>query len=200
MVESIRPPSRSVSVRPRGQSLVHRKSLIGFRAACEQMWGPMGYEAVRTALPPDVSERTAGMRPLPDWIPLGDLIAWHEAVWNGPARHDEQIMTQHIHATVDHGFGRVKRVLLSMSTPQSLAPRVASLWRDEYSTGRLQATSIEERSVQLTLSDHPYVDIPLMRYVIAEVFRYVVSMTGAPDVTVSHAVQSPSLVVLLRWA
>lgn len=179
---------------------MHRKSLIGFRAACEQMWGPVGYEAVRAALPVDVSDRTAGMRPLPDWIPLGDLIAWHEAVWNGPAKRDEQIMTQHIHATVDHGFGRVKRVLLSMSTPHSLAPRVASLWRDEYSTGRLEATSIEEKSVQLTLSDHPYVDVPLMRYVIAEVFRYVVSMTGVSDVTASHAVQGPSLAVVLRWA
>jgi hypothetical protein len=186
-------------MRPRGQALVHRKSLIGFRSACERMWGPMGYEAVRAALPADVSDRTAGMRPLPDWIPLGDLIAWHEAVWNGPARRDEKIMTQHIHATVDQGFGRVRRVLLSMSTPHTLAPRVAAIWRDEYSTGRLVATSLEERSVQLTLSDHPYVDLPLMRYVIAEVFRYVVSMTGVEGVTASPAVREASLVVLLRW-
>ena len=199
MVGSIRPGARSQTMRPRAQALVHRKSLIGFRAACEQMWGPMGYEAVRAALPADVSDRTAGMRPLPDWIPLGDLIAWHEVLWNGPARRDEKTMTQHIHATVDQGFGRVKRVLLSMSTPHSLAPRVAALWRDEYSTGRLEATSIEERSVQLVLSDHPYVDLPLMRYVIAEVFRYVVSMTGVEGVTASSAVREASLVVVLRW-
>jgi hypothetical protein len=179
---------------------VHRKSLIGFRSACEQMWGPIGYEAIRRALPADVSERTAGMRPLPDWIPLGDLIAWHEAVWNGPAKRDERTMTQHIHATVDQGFGRVKRLLLGMSTPHSLAPRVVSLWREEYSTGRLEATSLEERRVQLTLSDHPYVHSPLMRYVIAEVFRYVVGLTHVEDVTVTHVVRDSALVVVLHWA
>jgi hypothetical protein len=178
---------------------VHRKNLIGFRAACEQMWGPMGYEAIRANLPAAVSERTAGIRPLADWIPLDDLIAWHEAVWNGPARRDERTMTQHVHASVDQGFGRVKRVLLSMSTPHSLAPRVAVLWRDEYSTGRLEATSIEARSVLLTLGDHPYVDIPLMRYVIAEVFRYVVCMAGVEDVVASHSVQGASLAVVVRW-
>ncbi len=179
---------------------MHRKSLIGFRTACEQMWGPIGYEAIRRALPADVSDRTAGLRPLADWIPLDDLIAWHEAVWNGPAKRDEQIMTQHIHATVDQGFGRVKRLLLSVSTPHTLAPRVASIWRDEYSTGRLAATSLEEQSVQLTLTDHPYVQSPLMRYVISEVFKYVVSLTNADDVTATHVVRDSALVVVLRWA
>jgi hypothetical protein len=38
-----------------------------------------------------------------------------------------------------------------------------------------------------------------MRYVIAEVFRYVVSMTGVEGVTASPAVREASLVVLLRW-
>ncbi len=195
MVGSVRPTAR-----PGAMPLVHRKSLIGFRAACEQMWGPMGYEAIRSALPADVSDRTAGMRPLPDWVPLHDLIAWHEAVWNGPARREEKIMTQHIRATVDQGFGRVKRVLLSMSTPHTIAPRVAALWRDEYSTGSLEAASLEEKRVQLVLSDHPYVHIPLMRYVIAEVFHYVLGMTHVEDVVSTHAVQGSSLVVGLRWS
>lgn len=195
MVGPVRPTAR-----PGAGALVHRKSLIGFRAACEQMWGPVGYEAIRSALPADVSDRTAGMRPLPDWVPLDDLIAWHETVWNGPARRDERIMTQHIRATVDQGFGRVKRVLLSMSTPHSIAPRVASLWRDEYSTGSLVATSLEEKRLQLVLSDHPYVQIPLMRYVIAEVFHYILCMTHVEDAVSTHAVQGSSLVVGLRWS
>lgn len=196
MVGSIRPTAR-----PGAAPLVHRKSLIGFRTACEQMWGPMGAEAIRGALPPDVSERTAGLRPLPDWVLLDDLIAWHEAVWNGPARRDEKIMTQHARATVDQGFGRVKRVLLSMSTPYTIAPRVAALWRDEYSTGSLVARFLEEdqNAVQLVLSDHPYVNIPLMRYVIAEVFHYLLEMTRVEHVTSSHAVSGSSLVVILRW-
>lgn len=195
MAGSVR-PSRP----PPASAFVHKKSLIGFRSACEQMWGAAGYGAIRAALPADVSERTAGLLPLPDWVPLDDLIAWHMAVWNGPARRDEAIMTEHIHATVDQGFGRVKRFLISVSTPQSLAARVVSLWRDEYSTGRLEAASIEDHSVQLVLRDHAYVEIPLMRYVIAEVFRYIVSLTKAENVTAVHTVREGSLLVVLRWA
>jgi len=107
---------------------VHRKSLVGFRTACEQMWGKTGYESLCRDLPADVRDRTAGMRPLPDWNALEDLIAWHVAVWNGPAKRDEQIMAKLIDGSVDHGFGYVKRFLLSVSTPQSLAPRVVALW------------------------------------------------------------------------
>ena len=109
-------------------------------------------------------------------------------------------MTRHVHATVDQGFGKVKRLFLSMQTPHSLAPRVVSLWRDEYSTGFLEATALEERSVQLSLRDHSYVEIGLMRNVISEVFRYVVSLTQARDVTSVHTVRDQALVVVLRWA
>jgi hypothetical protein len=193
----------SASIRPSvpapQASLVHRKSLIGFRDACEQIWGAAGLAKICEALPSDVQERTGGSRPLEPWHDLGDLIAWHRAVWEGPARRDEKLMTQHIHATVDRGFGRVKRFLLSVSTPRSLAPRVAALWRDEYSTGRLEATFPEDHAVQLALRDHPYVDDPLMRYVIAEVFRYVLSMTRVNKVTVSYGMLDAALVVTLRW-
>jgi hypothetical protein len=129
-----------------------------------------------------------------------DLIAWHVAAWNGPAKQDEQIMAQLIDGSVDHGFGHVKRFLLSISTPQSLAPRVVALWREEFSTGRLEASLIERRSIRLTLHDHPYVDIPLMRLVIAEVFRYIVSLTKAKRVSAAHTVRGSALVVDLHWA
>ena len=132
--------SGSPSVAPLEGAFVERTSLIGFRAACERLWGPAGYSRICEDLPADVRERTAGIRPLPKWNAVDDLIAWHHAVWSGPAGRDETVMRQHIHATVDQGFGRVKRFLLSMSTPRSLAPRVAALWREEYSTGRLEAT------------------------------------------------------------
>ena len=39
-----------------------------------------------------------------------------------------------------------------------------------------------------------------MRYVIAEVFKYVVSLTHVDDVTVTHVVRDSALVVVLRWA
>jgi hypothetical protein len=181
------------------QSLVDRKSLIGFRAACEDMWGKEGYQQVCDRLPGDVRERTAGMRPLLKWNAVGDLIAWHHAVWDGPARRDEKIMTEHIHATLDQGFGRVKRFLLSLSTPRTLAPRVASLWREEYSTGQLAATFPEEQVVELTLTDHPFVEDPLMRFVMCEVFRYVIGMTRVTRVSASYGLRRSSLAVVLSW-
>ena len=180
-------------------ALVRRKSLIGFRAACEQMWGGEGLAALCAALPEEVRERTAGLRPLPEWLPLGDLIAWHEAVWSGPAQRDEDVMARHARLTVDQGFGRVKRFVISALSPHGLAMRVGPLWREEYSSGELETLAIDDHSVQLSLRDHAYVDNPLMRFIIAEVYRHVLSMTRARHVTASHGVRERALVVLLRW-
>jgi hypothetical protein len=179
--------------------LVRRRSLIGFRSATEQMWGDAGIETVRNNLAEAVRERTAGLLPLPEWIPLEDLVAWHVAVWTGLAKRDEPTMTRHARLTVDQGFGRVKRFVISLLTPETLAARVVSLWSDEYSTGRLEALSIDAHNVQLALSDHAYVELPLMRYIISEVYCYVLGMTRAQNVTVTHAVRDASLLVSLRW-
>jgi hypothetical protein len=59
--------------------------------------------------------------------------------------------------------------------------------------------SIDEQIVQLALTDHAYVEIPLMRYIISEVYRYVLGMTRAQNVRVTHAVRETSLLVTLRW-
>ena len=192
--------STTPSLRPRAaQGQVRRRSLIGFRTACEQMWGAAGIDAIVRELPPEVRDRTAGLLPLPEWIPLEDLIAWHQAVWNGPAKRDEATMMRHARLTVDQGFGRVKRFVISVLTPELLAGRVVALWRDEYSTGQLEARTVESRHVELALSQHAYVEIPLMRNIISEVYRYVLSMTRVQNVTVSHAVRDASLIVSLRW-
>lgn len=179
--------------------LVRRRSLIGFRAASQQLWGSAGIEEICSDLPAAVRERTAGLLPLPEWIPLEDLVSWHLAAWRGPARREETVMTHHAQLTVDQGFGRVKRFVISLLSPEGLAARVVPLWRDEYSTGRLDTLSVAAHEVQLALSDHAYVEIPLMRYIISEVYRYVLSMTRAENVTVTHALRDASLVVTLRW-
>jgi hypothetical protein len=89
--------------------------------------------------------------------------------------------------------------MISLLTPELLAARVVALWRDDYSTGRLETVSIDAHSVQLMLSDHAYVELPLMRYIISEVYRYILSMTRVPNVTVTHAVRDASLLVTLHW-
>lgn len=191
--------SRQSSGTQAGTALVRRKSLIGVRAACELMWGAAGMDAIGAALPAAVRARTAGLAPLPEWLPLDDLIAWHFAVWDGPARRDWTIMSQQARLTIDQGFGRVKRLVVSALTPQSLAQRVGPLWRDEYSTGQLEALVIDTNRVQLRLSDHAYVGIPLMARVISEAYRHVLSMTRAHNVQVAHDVRGAALTVNLRW-
>jgi hypothetical protein len=188
----------SVSMRPPDRSLVRRRSLIGFRTACEIMWGSEGVQRIAEALPSEVRERTASFLPLPEWLPVDDLIAWHMAVKEGPGQ-DEALFKQHVHVTVDQGFGKVKRLLLSIATPHTLAPRAAALWRDEYSSGRLEARPIDKRCVTLTLSDHPFVHHPLMRPVIAEAYRYIVSLTSAKIVTAELLSKSDELTVRMRW-
>jgi hypothetical protein len=162
------------------------------------MWGSDGVRKVVEALPPDVRERTAGMLPLPEWVLVDDLIAWHVALKGGLGR-DDAMFQKHVHKTVDQGFGKVKRLLLSMATPHTLAPRAAALWRDEYSTGRLTAMSIDKQSVSLTLRDHPYVHHALMQTVITEVYRYIVSLTSAKIVTAQTIARNDELTVRMQW-
>jgi hypothetical protein len=163
------------------------------------MWGKSGLEEICKALPVAVCERTAGLSPMPDWLPLDDLIAWHMTVWNGPAARDVAVMTRHARLTVDQGFGRVKKFVIGAMSPEFLTTRVVSLWDDEYTTGRLQASSATPHVIELALSDHAYVEIPLMRLIISEAFRHILSMTRARNVTVVHARRDASLVVTLRW-
>jgi hypothetical protein len=42
--------------------------------------------------------------------------------------------------------------------------------------------------------------IPLMRLVMAEVYRYVVSLTKVKHVSAAHGIRGAALVVVLRWA
>lgn len=189
----------SVSLRPAAdRPLVRRRSLLGFRAACELMWGNDGCRKVIEALPEDVRERTAGVAPMPEWVLVDDLIAWHVAVRAGLGR-DDATFTRHAHKTVDQGFGKVKRLLLRMATPHTLAPRAAALWRDEYSSGRLTARTIDEHCVTLTLRDHPYVRHALMQSVITEAYRYIVNLTTAKIVSADSIVESNELTVRIHW-
>lgn len=191
LVCSVRPPS--------GPALANRRNFIGFRKACEETWGPSGLAAIVQALPADVRERTVGAPPLTEWIRLDDAIAWYNAVWNGPAKRDEAVMKEHMRRTVDQGFGRVRRFFLGIATPQTLASRAAALWREEYSTGNLSVNYSEERSLTLTLRDHEIVNDPLMRSLLAEVFRHICSLTRIKNVTAVHTVRDGSLIVVLRW-
>jgi hypothetical protein len=108
-------------------------------------------------------------------------------------------MSQFARVTIDQGFGRVYRMMIGALTPQLLAPRVAKLWRDEYTTGQLEVLAIETNQVKLRLSEHAYVELPLMCNVISEAYRHVLSMARARNVQVANEVRGGALFVSLRW-
>lgn len=179
--------------------LTRRKNVLGFRIACEQIWGEGAYEETLALLPAHVREATAGLIPLEEWVPETFVMAWADAVWRGPAKQDEAVMRTYVGATIAHGFGRVRRFFLQLLTPESFAKRASETWREEHTTGVLDATLAGARLVRLRLSGHPYIETPLMRLCIAEAIRYSTSLTRAENVTESHMPRGTSLVIDIGW-
>jgi hypothetical protein len=188
------PPSPAIA-EPR----VHRKNVIGFRAASEELWGRGVYEQIVAALPPDVQRATAGLRPMEPWVPEGFIAAWAEAVWRGPARCDEAQMRRYVGASVAHGFGRVRRFFLQIMTPEAVVERAVALWREEHTTGVLRAELHGVAGARVQLSDHPYVETPVLRLALGEALRYIVGLTRARNVTEAHNARGNPLIIDIKW-
>jgi hypothetical protein len=178
---------------------VHRKNVLGFRLACEERWGPEGLARAVELLPASIREATAGLMPLDEWIPEDFIIAWSQAVWDGPARRNETEYRAYVSLTIKHGFGRVKKLLLGMMAPAQIAPRAPGLWRGEHTTGSLAVEVVGPHHLRCRLSDHPYVDAPLLRLAVAEAFRAVVGLTRAANVVETHPPRGAPLLINIRW-
>ncbi len=181
------------------EPLTRRKNVLGFRTACERTWGTGAYEQTLALLPNDVREATAGLLPMEEWVPEAFVVAWVGAVWRGPAKQDEATIRRYVASTVAHGFGHVRRLFLRVLTPDIFAKRGPDLWREEHSTGVLEAKLVGERLVRLRLSDHPYIETPLMRIAVAEALRFTTSLTRAKNVTEKHAPRGTPLLIDIAW-
>ncbi len=180
-------------------ALVNRRNVIGFRAACEQIFGAAGYQETLALLPEDVRDATAGLLPMNEWVPEAFIVAWANAVYRGPAKRNEAKVRAYVAATVAHGFGRVRRLLLSMMTAETITARAGELWRGEHSSGKFDAEVLRPGVTRVRLDDHPYVESPLMRLSIAEALRFIVSLTRSQNVTESHPAHGRPLVITIRW-
>ena len=178
---------------------VHRKNVLGFRIACEEMWGPDGLDQTVVRLPRAIRDATAGLIPLEEWIPEEFIIAWAHAVWEGPAQRSEVQFREYVAATIRHGFGRVKTFLLGMMTPESIAPRAQALWRGEHTTGTLTVDVVSPTMMRGRLEDHPYLESPILRMAIGEALRAAVAHTRARRVVESHTGGDP-FVITLRYS
>ena len=133
------------------------------------------------------------------WAPEADLIACAHAIWEGPARRDRALYNKFLQRQVNLGTGRVQRALISLASPKRILDRAPSIWSSEHSHGTLTVEHHSDTSASLRLSEHPYVETPQARATIAEVFRYVLSLTRANEANESHALEGDVLRVRLTW-
>jgi uncharacterized protein (TIGR02265 family) len=164
------------------------------------VFGDEGVAEICAQLDADTRARTFDAPvPPPKWIAEADLIACSFAIWNGPARRDRAKYNAFLHKQVEEGTGRVQRALLSLASPKRVIDRAPSIWSAEHSHGSLTVEHTGERSAIVRLADHLYVETPQARATIAEVFRFIVSLSRAANVTEAHVLEDFALVVRLAW-
>jgi hypothetical protein len=97
--------------------------LVPSRAAAVELYGKAGLRDIAARLPADARAALVDTAIITDlWLPERFIIAWHEAVWNGPAHGDEAEFRRYVRTVVDLGFGRVRRCSSTSSPPPPSAP------------------------------------------------------------------------------
>jgi len=174
--------------------------VVASRAAAFELYGDEGLRAIATHLPDDVRTVLVDSALIVDrWLPERYVMAWQEAVWLGPARTNNDELRRYIGRVVDAGFGRVRRLLVNLVTPATLCERAAELWHDEHTHGEISAHP-EGNVVLIRLRNHPYVERPIARMVMAESLRHAASLTRAKRVEQQHRVDGDALEVRLTWS
>jgi hypothetical protein len=171
------------------------------RAAVVDLWGDDGLAQLGSLLPDDARRDT--LEPVvvsSDWFPERYMLAWYEAVWDGPAKRQPAQLRLFIDQRMNHGFGRVRRFLLRAATPAQLVAKAPQLWRHDHTTGTMSG-ALADHVATLRLHDHPYTTVPLARLATAEVYRYAASLLRGPrNVVESHGVEADgALVVRVTW-
>jgi hypothetical protein len=179
-------------------------SITAYREAVLAMSGKSGLEDVLSRMPLTTRLATDGTTPAPQWIPVGYVIDWCSAIWEGPSRRERALYNAFIHKQVALGFGRIERLILKTVSPQTLVQRGPGLWSKQHTHGELTVALPEPKQAILRLSDHPYADMPQARATLAEVFRHLITLTGEKEVTESHRMIVEGnvrvLVVRLDWS
>jgi hypothetical protein len=172
------------------------------RRALVDLWGDDGLAQVAALLPEDVRRDTIdSIVVASEWLPESYMIAWYQAIWQGPGQRRTEGLRRFIDRRMDLGFGRVRKLMLNVISPEQLLAKAPELWRHDHTTGTLAGTFGAPNDVSLTLREHPYTVAPLARLATAEVYRYALSLVrGTHDVTERHGVEEEgTLVVRLAW-
>jgi hypothetical protein len=177
---------------------IKRYYLAAFHQTVREMWGEDGLADVRTRMPPREAEEAFADH-LSAWVPERLIIAWCFALWEGRADRNRARYVAWLHRVTDVTFGRVRRLLLSIATPEKIFRMAGELWRADRTHGTLEGTVDGKRGV-FVLSDHPYNETPQARATMAEILRYTIELTRAKNVTETHARRiDRTLEVKLKW-
>jgi len=156
---------------PSGEPLARGTVLHGFRAAVEDLWGERAVADIAARLPLATRLATIDTLVLPfEWIPIEHVMAWHEAMWTGPARADERELARLVSRSIDLGLGRFKAAFFAGVTRERLVERAQELWRWQHTHGEL-TVSVEGNTGTVVLTGHPYVDHATSRRLTAECYR-----------------------------
>jgi hypothetical protein len=184
----------------RSEPLARHSIFVASRNATLHVWGTNGLALIGERLPPDTRRDTVETEIADEsWLPERYAVDWLNAVWSGPAHQNDARLDEWIRRHVAQGFGRIRRVLLSLVTPALLIERAAELWRHDHTHGELRA-HVDGRAARLTLTDHPYLKSPLACRVLAESLRYAASLSRTRGVDGEHTLDPSGLEVQLAWS
>lgn len=177
--------------------------LHAMRLAVKDLWGEAGLKDVGGRVSSDTRAQTVEVAASPlAWVPERFLVEWHEAVWNGPAKRDDDALRRTVDRRIHFGFGRVRKALLGLVGPVGVIRRAGELWRHDHTHGTLAVSGggDDGQVASATLSDHVYCEAPLARVAVAETFRYIVQLSrGVKKARETHVLQGGALLIRVTW-
>lgn len=179
-----------------------RTIFASFRRAAVDLWGEDGLRRIADGMSEEARRRCIDSIVIEeDMLPERFVLEWYEQAWMGPAGRDKEAYNRFLDRMMDHGFGRVRKFLLAMATPAVVARKSGELWRHDHTHGVLTPRAVSEHAFEMRLTDHPYVETPLARGSIAEIYRYAMSLARAKDVRAKHRLEDDrTLVVSIEWS
>ena len=185
-------------VRPAGEPMVKRFYVRAGIDAARDLWGQEGLDDVRSRMPETERDEFFAER-LPEWVSIRSMIAFNFALWEGPANRNKARYFPWVRLTTDLSFGRVKRLFLSMASPEKVVIKASELWSADQTGGTFEGV-LEGKGGRLVLRDHPYTETPQARAGYAEMVRYIIELTRAEGVTETHSLVAPGVLeIRVRW-
>jgi hypothetical protein len=177
-----------VSSHPPSVPCARRTIFSAFRSSAVDVWGPDALGRIGSAMPEAARRETVDPAVIADeWIPEAYVMAWYEAAWAVSQRNDAEYY-RFLDRMMDFGFGRVRKWLLNFASPEVIATKASELWRHDHTSGEL-LTEFREGDIALRLRHHVYTTTPLARRSIAEIYRYVISLSQKRSVTATHSLE-----------